>query len=61
MSRAIEAGDEVRIFWVDGSTIEGTVISAPAETGDLWYIKSKDAIRGINPNCSNFEMIVKTS
>lgn len=63
MPRNIREGDKVKIIWSDDVTsyVEGIVenVPAPADVGDLWYIRSGKTLRAINPCNIYFDMIVK--
>ena len=59
--RPIKEGDVIDLFWSDGEAAIGqTVISMPADVGDLLYTKTSDGtICGINVSASIFVQMVK--
>lgn len=67
MSRSIKSGDRVTLYWAvnwegdtQEETLEGVVLSMPADVGDLLYVEDeKGGIHGINPSCATFERIMK--
>ena len=59
MNKRIESGDVVFIHWLDGK-MQGTVLSVPQATGDLWCFEDSNGnIHAVNPNCTSFLEIVK--
>lgn len=54
-------GDKVTVYFVeDGAQVTGTLQHIPNNVGDSWHIiDEKGNLQAINPNCSNFERIVK--
>ena len=66
MSRRIEAGHKVRLYFNSQAGhsrawLDGEVISMPANTGDLLYIKDTDnCVHGFNTNSSSFDSIMLT-
>lgn len=53
-------GDKVTAYWVmDGAELSGILRHIPSNVGDSWIIETEKSLQAINPNCSNFERIVK--
>jgi hypothetical protein len=61
MSRPIKDGDTITIYWVhDTAWHDVEVLSMPADTGDLLYIRTKSGkVHGISTNSSEFCYISK--
>ena len=66
MSRLIEAGDKVSVHFNAGGfgggacSLYGEVVSVPADSGDMWYIKDRDndTVHAINPASSTLVQII---
>ena len=57
MTRSINAGDFVKVYFDGRPPIEGYVQSVPCDVGDMWYIKvlkmnGRNSILAINPSSS---------
>ena len=60
MNECIQEGDEVTLFWTDGSVLRAVVVNAPWDTGDCWQVKdSAGTIHLINIYASTFESMTK--
>lgn len=57
--RNIKVGDYVSVHFDNGLIFVGIVENVPSDTGDLWYIRLKQATMAINPNAAKFMYIVK--
>jgi hypothetical protein len=61
MTRPIEAGDTISVVWgIGGEWHSVTVVSMPADTGDLLYVHDEQGrVYGINTNAADLCWIVK--
>ena len=59
--RLVKEGDTVDFMFGQAESFYNVVVlSAPADTGDLWYFEDKDGnTYGLNPHCEDFHYVVK--
>lgn len=66
MSRAIQKGDIVDVYYSEGTKLDPDfslygvkVLSTPQDVGDLWYVEDDKYIHAFNPMSSLFISIAK--
>ena len=58
----IKIGSKVKIYWTDGSHINGELRYMPQATGDLLHIVDEHGkTKYINTGCTTFKMMIEST